>query len=158
MGLFNRNKDPKQKQPWYKTVFKAFAAAVTISGMVWGVFEVIWVVAEWHQKEVALETKVSDLEKKLKDVISGDVKKDKQIDSLISYIESKKTSFAVGFRVNKITDEETGEITYKKMYRDWNGVWHEIHYDLYMSQTYGYDYYFYVDKNTGDKIYVIGNA
>lgn len=159
MPWFSKNKyDRIKKTPWYKTVVKTFMVAVALSGAVWGVFEGVWVITNWHKDEVALEKKLNDLEKIVNLVIENDNKKYEKIAVLEAYIEKKNASFAVGFRVIKIYDESTDVLTFKKMYRDWSGHWNEIHYDAYFSALNGYDYYFYIHRETGDKKYVLGNG
>ena len=85
------------------------------------------------------------------DVINGI--QGKSIKNIEKYVLSKKKSFAVGFRVFNDTDIETGVVTKRKMYRDWNGVWNEVYLDVEYTSQIGIDYYFYIDKRTGDKVY-----
>lgn len=69
------------------------------------------------------------------------------------YLEKKTQSFAVGFRVKKTTDEHTGKTRWIKQYRDWKGNLNDIYLDKEYSEMYGIEYYFYYDKDTGDKKY-----
>jgi hypothetical protein len=66
-----------------------------------------------------------------------------------NHIEKEKESFAVGFRV--VYDERGKK---QKTYRDWNGELHLVFRDdEYLRQT-GYEYYFFIDPETGLKKYV----
>jgi hypothetical protein len=143
------------KTPWWKRIWKTFVAAIAIAGLIWGVLEVVWVVVKWHDDEVRLEQTVTDQLKTIDSLTVALNNQATQINKINSWIDKKKLSFAVGFRVQKEYDEENERWIYKKMYRDWTGVWREIHLEQYTSELLGYSVYFYVDGD-GEKQYVAG--
>ena len=126
---------------WWKVAI----SVITTAGIVFGVLEVVFWFSKWYDEEVAYR---NSLEKMIEDnkSIKQDLKK------ATDYISKKKSSFAVGYRVFRELDEETGKIVKTKMYRDWSGSWHEVHFDSEMSEFYGVDHYFYID-DYGDKVY-----
>lgn len=138
---------------WYKVWWKVLVSFIGAVGIVWGVLEGVNAVTKWWHKEELKEQKIEELEQTLLKVINDDIEKDKRIDSLDDYVTTKKKSYAVGFRVFKETDKETGIVSFKKMYRDWQGIWHEVYLDREYSDIYGIDYYYYINKNDGRKTY-----
>jgi hypothetical protein len=135
-----------------KKIWKVFVTVLAIGATVWGLLESIYWVTDYFHDQQIHNKKIDTLEKTLLDVINGDKEKDFKIEELNDYIEQKKHSYAVGFRVEKQILPD-GSIQKKKMYRDWDGHWHEVHLDNHMTAVYGIDYYFYIDKNTGEKVY-----
>jgi len=130
-----------EKKHWYQKAWGKVVATVSILGILAGIFEGVYLFTEmWHDyKELQEKVKNEDYDNRIK--------------KLEIYVTEKRKSFAVGFRVFKEFDEETGKITYQKRYRDWEGIWHEIYYDLEASELYGVDYYYYIKRGTGEKIY-----
>lgn len=145
------------KQPWYKSVWKSVLALTLVCGTFWGIFEVVYVVATWHKDEVALSQNVTKLGNSIDSLLVLINNADQEIENIENYIDKKKQSYQVGFRVVRQYDDETHQYVSKKMFRAWDGILYEVHYDYALSQTWGYDYYFYVDID-GEKIYVIGNG
>ena len=105
----------------------------------------------WWNTQNYLPTQVKNLNDKIDLVVKGDSLKDVRIQEMMNYIESKKQSFAVGFRVMKNIDEHTGEETWIKQYRDFKGKWNNIYLDLEMSEYFGVEQYYYIDQETQEK-------
>jgi len=138
-GSLHPNSDTKKS--FFKRTWKSMVATLTVLGVVWGVLEgVYFFTQEWHEYEIYKEK-----------VDSEDF--NERIIDLEKYVINKRKSFAVGFRVFKHEDEETGKISFVKRYRDWQGTWHEIFRDRETSDLYGVDHYYYIDKETDEKIY-----
>jgi hypothetical protein len=119
---------------------------ISVSGVIWGVFETAFFVRDWLQKEEVFRQKIETIETDIKSLV--DSQKNVQ-----NYINIKKQSFQVGFRVFKEKDEDTGEIHFRKKFRGFNGKWYELHYDQYYSDMWQVDHYFYVNE-AGEQIYV----
>jgi hypothetical protein len=139
--MFGVKEDDKEKKPLIKRIWKRIVGGLAVLGVLWGIFEGVYIFAEYVHEYENLKEKV--------DSEAFDVR----ITKLEKYVLNKRKSFHVGFRVFKYFDEETGLTTRVKRYRDWNGVWHEIFRDLEASETYKVDYYYYIDKKTDEKIY-----
>lgn len=136
----------EKKEHWIKKAWKTKVAVFAVLGALWGILEgVYWFTEKWHEWEVLKDNEVHMVERI--DRLEENQK------NILQYVENKRKSFAVGFRVFKEVDEITGEVTFAKRYRDWKGVWHEIFQDLEASRYYGVDYYYYIDKNSDEKIY-----
>ena len=127
-------KDIENKEHWLKRAWKTKLAILAVLAGLWGVLEGVYFFTEkWHEyqelktNEVQLIDRIDRLEKNQKDVLK--------------YMQGKKQSFAVGFRVFKMEDEDGGGVTLTKRYRGWDGKWHEIFRDKEWSETYGVDYY-----------------
>ena len=73
--------------------------------------------------------------------------------SLHDYIAKKKSSYAVGYRVKKVFDEQTGKYRKVRQYRDWKGYFNDIYIDHEATEFYGIDQYYYIDKDSQLKIY-----
>lgn len=142
----NLHPNSNTKKSFIKRTWKTFVGILTVGGVIWGVLTgIYWFTEKWHEYEVFKESEKQVLDRL--DKIEANQKK------LLNYVDKKSTSFAVGFRVFKMEDEETGKTTLVKRYRDWDGVWHEIFRDKELSDLYGVDYYYYIDKQTDEKIY-----
>lgn len=145
---------PGSVKAWMKSFWAKIITIIVTGGAVYGLIEGSLWFAGWIHSETEYRNKIEQLETDLKSVITEDKEKDERIDLLEAYIEKKNGSFAVGFRVIKVWDEALQKWVYKKYYRDWSGYLNEIHYDAYYSSLEGYPIYFYVERETGDKIYV----
>jgi hypothetical protein len=145
---------PNSARTWLKSYWAKVVTIIVTGGTVFGLIEGSLWFAGWVHSETEYRNKIETLIKDLGDVIKADKDKDKRLDELEAYREKNKGSFAVGFRVTKVWDETLQKWGYKKFYRDWSGYLNEIHYDAYMSSLEGYPSYFYIDRETGDKIYV----
>ena len=139
---------------WISKAWKTVVATIGVATTVWLIFQASYFITDWLHQEDLMKKYLENIQSKLDEIIKLDKKKDEKIESFEKYIDKKRQSFQVGFRVFKETDSTTGTISYKKMYRGWDGHWHEVHYDEYYSSQFGYDFYFYVDRQTGEKIYV----
>ncbi len=64
-----------------------------------------------------------------------------RVHAVVEWYEAKSQSFAVGLRVNKEKDEDTGEIEYKVVYKDTKG---ETHKAIYSEKG---QYWYYVDDD-----------
>lgn len=136
---------PKPKR-WYHVWWKAVVGILSVSGIVLGIFRgVITVVDEWREFQ-SFKQRVINLE-------SGDSLLENTVQINTAYIAAKNMSYAVGFRVEIDINPHTNEMTKRKMYRNWEGEWNEVHKDQFYSELDGVDYYFYIDKETGDKVY-----
>jgi len=138
--------DPAVKKKWYQVWWKTVIGAAGVLTAVFGILEgTYWFTAQWHDYQV--------MKKKVMTLDTGDVYINQRLITLEKYLEEKNRSFAVGFRVFKEQDELTGNVTYRKMYRDWSGKWNEVFIDFEYSQEYGVNYYYYIDKTNGAKVY-----
>ena len=131
---------------WYKKVWAKYLLIVSIvAGLgTAGTFLV---------KAVNLYNTYKEVPILINDIQTKDSIINKKLDYVVSYVENKKRSFAVGYRVKKEIDEQTGEEVWTKQYRDFKGRWNDIFIDLEMSNYWGYDVYYYIDKDTHEKIY-----
>lgn len=145
--------DSGKHTKWYKSWWKTLIAFVGGFTFVWGILEGVYQVTEWVHEEELKEEKIELLEKTVQKIINEDKEKDKKIQSLQDYVDDKNQSFAVGFRVFIKEDPYSNDVVRKKMYRDWNGVWHEVHLDHKYTNYYGIDYYYYISKESGEKVY-----
>lgn len=145
MAVKNKISNNIPKKVWYKTWWKSVIGAITVCGVVWGIFEiVIKVNKEWEDYQ-EFKNRLELLEKDAKN-------QDSLINANKTYIEKKKGSYAVGFRVVTEWDDDLNMFLKKRKYRDWSGETYIVHKDEYYSNHYGYDYFFYIDK-TGEKKY-----
>lgn len=134
------------KKPLILRAWKQIVGFLAVCGLVWGVLEGVYFFTEqWHDYTI-LKENVDSLK-------HGDERYEKRIFELENYVANKRLSFAVGFRVFKETDEETGITNKVKKYRDWDGKWHTVFRDKEYSDIYGVDYYYYIDKETDERIY-----
>lgn len=150
MSLHEENIEPKKR--WYQKFWGKIVATLAVFSTLGIILEGIIVGVNWYNHQQEMFKKVTTLETMMLDIINGDKQKDDKIVKLEDYVSSKNKSYAVGFRVFKDVDEETGKIIKTKKYRDWSGVWYNVHIDNSMSDYYGVDYYYYIDKD-GEKIY-----
>ena len=141
----DEKKQEEPKKSWIKKTWKVIVATLAVFGIVWGVLEgVYFFTEEWHdyqefrKNETHIEERIDRLEKNQK--------------RLLKYYDSKKKSFAVGFRVVTITDDATGREVKQKTYRGWDGEVHTVYKDGYLSDLQGVDYYFWIDSD-GEKNY-----
>lgn len=147
------DKQDNKYRKWYKVWWKLVMSFVASLGIVWGIFETTYAITEWWHKEYLKEKKILELEHRVEELHKEDSSQNSKIKYFDNYIKNKNESYSVGFRVFKQKHFESGGIIHKKMYRDWDGAWHEIHYDKKASEFYGIDYYYYIEKETGEKIY-----
>lgn len=145
-----------EKTKWYQKVwFKYSAALVVITGLsTGGSYLLSW--ADWWNTQNSLPAKIKNVSKKADAILKADSIMEETFNRRLliieAYIHNKKNSRAVGFRVKKDVNENTGEEYWRKQYRDWGGTWHNIHLDIDMSEVYGFDCYYYIDNNH-EKIY-----
>jgi hypothetical protein len=131
------------------SIAKSIGLVTLISGAIIGLIEgVIFGVREYDQYQY--------LKKEVQFLRTDNAQKDSiirrlsvKLNVIDNHIEKEKESYAVGFRV---VFDDRGKKT--KTYRDWDGELHSVFRDEdYLRQT-GYEYYFYIDANTGLKKYV----
>lgn len=129
----------KKEKHWYQKLWGKVTASIAILGAVWGILEGVYYFTEqWHDFQL-LKKEVKDMKEKEQWVL----------ESLQTVLESREEwskSYAVGFRVYQETDKKTGNVTWIKRYRDWEGVWHDVFHDAEASRIYGVDYYYYIDE------------
>ena len=142
---------PRKK--WYQKLWGKVLGAIGVITTCLMIIKAVYSVFEWyHEKEHALN-KINEIETTLINVINENNKKNEKISKLEEYIDTKEKSYAVGFRVFREKNEETSDFIKRKMYRDWDGNWHEVHYDFELSTKFGVGYYYYIDKENGKKVY-----
>jgi len=141
----------RQDTPYRKKKFsitKTIGLITLISAMLFGIVEGIIIGVREYDKYTAIKKEVAILKK-------DNTSKDKlittlqtKVDLLDEFINKKKTSYAVGFRV--LIDENEEHIP---IYKDWEGVTHHIYKDIQATYSFGVDSYFYVDSE-GTKTFV----
>jgi hypothetical protein len=140
-----KNGENTEKKAWYKVWWKTLIGILSFFGIVGGIFAgVIKVNNEWQGYQ--------DVKHRLELLEKGDQGRDSLVAIHDAYIKRKKKSFAVGFRVVTVYDEDLGKWVRKRKYRGWDGITYEVHRDDHYSNIYGYDLYFYIDED-GEKIY-----
>lgn len=130
-------------------IVKSIGIVTLISGTLIGLIEgVIFGVREFDRYQaIKKEVEYLRIENVQKDSVIQ--KLSAKLQYIYRHIEKEKESYAVGFRV---VFEERGKKL--KTYRDWNGELHTVFRDEdYFRQT-GFEYYFYIDSETGLKKYV----
>ena len=100
----------------------------------------------WWNKNQELPAKVEQLQQELDSLKSGDK-------ALYNFVDKKSQSYAVGYRVKKVVDEQTGKTRKVRQYRDWKGYFNDIYIDHEATEFYGIDQYYYIDKDSHEKIY-----
>jgi hypothetical protein len=127
---------------------KAITVSTILIGLIVGLVEGIIIGVREYDKYKELQKEVVALKKDKSEKDALIIKLQSELTTIHKFMESKETSFAVGFRV--IVDK-TGKRT--KGYRRWNGVTEPLYKDGQMSSYYGVDSYFWVDS-TGVKHHV----
>lgn len=133
------------KQTWAKVV--AVVAGLSVLGTIGT--GVVNTVNHWNFYKV-LPDRLDKIESSIDSLYKGDLK---EFSIVNDFLNKKKETFAVGFRVKKTIDEHTGEPRWIKQYRDWKGNLNDIYLDYELTEYYGMEYYFYYDKDTHEKIY-----
>lgn len=129
---------------WYHNVWAKYAMILAvIAGLSTGGSYLISGVNWWNSQQ-NIPKKVQEMEVRDSIILL-------KLDFVIEYIENKKKSFAVGFRVAKTVDEHTGEPRWVRQYRDWKGRWHPIYLDLELTELYGIEQYYYIDSDTQER-------
>lgn len=146
--------EEKDKKSWSKKVVSFILGASALGGAVWGILEVIFMFTAWHAEYEDRGIRLEQLQDRIYQLENGDAEIAAELDNILYHESNKGNTFQVGKRTEIIEDVETGIKVKVKKYRDWDGILHEVHKDNEMSMTYGIDYYFYIDKQTGNKIYV----
>jgi hypothetical protein len=147
----NVNIQPTKK--WYQKLWGKVLATIAIFGTLGVILEFIIIGVNWYNSQQETFDKVNNLEKTILDIVNSDKDKDNKILDLEEYVSNKDKSYAVGFRVFKHRDDDTGKLMKTKKYRDWSGKWNDVFYDKTMSINFGVDYYYYIDRQTSEKIY-----
>jgi broad specificity polyphosphatase/5'/3'-nucleotidase SurE len=129
----------KKHKHWYQTLWGKITSGIAIAGAIWGILEGVYYFTEqWHE--------IQTMKKEWAEMKEEEQWVKENVNKLVKYVQDKKKSYAVGFRMFRYEDEQTGETKWKKRYRDWNGEWHDIFYDQEASELMGVDYYYYVDE------------
>lgn len=89
----------------------------------------------------------------LKQLFESEKKVNERLDAIEAFIFEKKSSYAVGFRVEKVFDQETGGVIKVQQYRDWLGRSHNVYLDLESTELFGIDHYYYINPKSHEKIY-----
>ena len=144
----------KKKRSLGRRLINLILGTSALAGATWGIIELVFMFTAWNHAYELRGEKIIELETMIIEVIDGDLKKDEKIDNLLIHQSNKGNTFQVGKRTEILVDEETGIKTTIKKYRDWDGVLHEVHKDHEMTESYGIDYYYYISKQTGLKVYV----
>jgi hypothetical protein len=139
------NQNKWYQQTWIKIT--GFVAGVSVVGTLGT--GLVNTVNHWNFYQ-ALPDRLDEIENSIDSLYKGDLKEFSLLDS---FIARKKETFAVGFRVKKSIDEHSGEPRFIKQYRDWKGRLNNVYLDYELTEFYGMEYYFYYDKDTGDKKY-----
>lgn len=134
------------KTSWFNETWKKYVFAIAAIGLLSTGGSYLISGVNWWQGQNSLPQRVKDIE-------HNDSIIQKKLDFLINYVENKKKSFAVGYRVIKEIDEHKGTEIWKKQYRDFKGHWNPIFIDLELSDYYGFDTYYYIDQDTHEKVY-----
>ena len=136
--------------------WKIVVAIIGALGIIWGVFEAVYRFTDWYHtnefSRTSMVDRLDNIDSLLLEVINEDRSKDEKIKKLEEYRSYKKQSFAVGFRMFKLVDSETGEIKWIKRYREWSGEWRDVFKDSECTEYIGMDCYFYYNDN-GKRIY-----
>ena len=138
--------EEKTKKSFFKKWWKQVIASLAVFGAVWGILEGVYFFTQhWHEYQLLIKT--------VKKLNNGDNNFENRITYLENYLEKKNKSYAVGFRVTIVTDEETGRHIKKRTHRGWDGEERNVYKDAALSETNGVDYYFWVDEQ-GERNYV----
>lgn len=135
-----------QKKQWYQKAWGKVVALISAVGILGGIFEVTYLATEFYHEH-------KQMQQTLEYLVPGEQSFETRISNLEEYINRKRKSHQVGFRVVVITDEETGRQTKRKKYRGWDLEEHTVYKDEYLSEQDGIDYYFYVGPD-GERVYV----
>lgn len=134
------------KKHWYQKAWGKVLATISVLTVLYGIFEAVYQCVGFYNEYEALKTTVIELQ-------NVDNSYESRISSIEEFVNRKKKSFAVGFRVVVVTDEETGKQVKRQKHRGWDLEEHTVYKDEALSEQEGYDYYFWVDKN-GSRVYV----
>ncbi len=149
-------KTQKAKKSWWRTWYGMLGSIVATALFFWSIFEGAYMFSDWmHTNEHSKSSIVEKLNKHdslLVVIINSDLDKDDKISKLEEYRNYKKQSYAVGFRMVKITDEATGKVRWVKQYRDFDGIWRDVFLDDECSEYIGMDCYFYYGED-GERVY-----
>jgi hypothetical protein len=131
---------------WYQQTWAKITGAIVVMGTLGTIGTgVVNTVNHWNFYQ-ALPARLDSIENHVKTLEEGD----KEFEN---FFDKKGNSFAVGFRVDKTKDEHTNEIMWVKKYRDWKGRLNNIYIDHELTDFYGVDQYYYIDKDTHEKVY-----
>ncbi len=134
-----------EKKRWYNKVWGKVVAAMAILGVLGGIFQGTYECTKlWYEYQ--------ELRKTVANHDSAQTNYETRLTNAETYIELKKKSYQVGFRVVIITDEATGKHIKRKKHRGWTGDEHTVYKDQFWSDQEGIDYYFWIDS-TGERIY-----
>jgi len=130
---------------WYQKLWVKITAGLAVIAVLGGVANTIVNGVNWWNTHKEIPSKILMLEKEIDSLKKGD-------SFLYDFVGSKSESYAVGYRMKRIVDEN-GKIRWVKQYKDWKGNVNNIFLDRENSDYYGRDYYFYFDHDTDEKIY-----
>ena len=134
------------KKHWYQKAWGKVVAIVTALGILGAIFEVAYLGTMFYHEH-------QEMKAALEKIIPGELSFETRISHLEEYVNRKRKSHQVGFRVVTITDDETGRQVKRKKYRGWDLEEHTVYKDEFLSKQEGIDYYFYVDTD-GERVYV----
>jgi len=142
---------------WYKKVWAKYLLGLAVIGALstGGSFLVSGV--NWWNTQNDLPADIKSIDDKMNSIMSSDSTMKESFDMRIltieAWINNKKTSRAVGFRMKLVVDEDTEIERWEKQYRDWSGMWHKVYLDPDLSELYGVDHYYYIDEETHRRVY-----
>lgn len=136
---------PTPKKSTFSIWSKRILGVIGVAGVIWGSLEGVYVFTEKYHEYEIYKTTVDSLDNHNQDFENRLLKIEK-------YVNQKRSSFAVGFRVVTVIDEETGRKIKKKTYRGWDGVVHTVYKDGYLSDMEGIAYYFWIGED-GERNY-----
>ena len=127
----------KEKKPWYQKawgkVVAAISVIVTLGAILEGGYLLYGFYDEYKQMQATMEL-----------LVEQENSFETRISHVEEFVNRKNKSYAVGFRVVTVTDEETGRQTKRKKYRGWDGEEHTVYLDKEFSEQQGIDYYFWI--------------
>ena len=138
---------------WYQQTWAKYLGALAVITSLGTGVGYLGSASNWWNNQQNIPKQLEKLNKKIDSIISEDSLKDIKIEKMMRYIELKKRSFAVGFRIKKVTNEHTGKERWIKQYRDWKGHLNDIYIDFELTEFHGTDYYYYIDKDSHEKVY-----
>ncbi len=127
------------KKHWYQKAWGKVVATISVITILAGIFQATYMATEFWYEYQAMHAEVEKLTQEKQELL-------RRLEVLEYYVDRKKKSYQVGFRVVVVSDEDTGLHVKRKKYREWNGEEHTVYRDKLLSDQEGYDYYFWIDS------------